>query len=153
MSFKEGIITEESFRKLVETHFLSITKSSDDEDMNDHVDFTIPIKIDVKGLKKINRSDENVQDDYHFVEIKNVNGDNGWLYGQATYFAFELFEYFIFVDKEKLQKHIAEKVKKEHVQFPKDAVYKLYQRDGRKDLMTLIPTKDLLLLSDLKHKK
>ena len=87
--------------------------STKSEDINKHFDLTIDSKkYDVKGLKKINRVDTTPNEQYHWIELKNVNGEYGWLYGEADYFAFELNEYWLIVDKLKLQQLIASKVNK-----------------------------------------
>jgi hypothetical protein len=68
------------------------------------------IKYDVKGLKKIKRYDKTTNESIHWVEIMNVRGNLGWLYGKADRFAFELNDYYMIIDKEKLQELIKEKM-------------------------------------------
>ena len=45
------------------------------------------------------------------IELKNVHGNIGWLYGEANYFAFETVDYWIIVEKLLLQELIADKCK------------------------------------------
>jgi hypothetical protein len=125
----------------------SSTKS---EDINKHFDLTINCKkYDVKGLKKINRVDTMPNEQYHWIELKNVNGKLGWLYGEADYFAFELNEYWLIVDKLKLQELIASKVNKNIEVFEQDeALYCIYKRDNRKDCLTLVKSIDLMSITD-----
>lgn len=134
---KRGKKTEEEFAKLFKNH----TKSSESQDINEHWDLEIKHKIDVKGLKKVKRSDASVNENFHWVEIKNVHGNNGWLYGDADFFAFELHNFWIIVSKEDLQDRIAKKTVKTYYDQP--TVYGLYQRKGRKDVMTIVPSFDL----------
>lgn len=138
-----GKKTEEKFSEL----FDKTLKSTKYQDINEHWDVLINYKIDVKGLKKIKRSDDNVNENIHWVEIKNVNGNLGWLYAEETdFFAFELFKYWIIVEKIKLQKFISNNVVKEYVNEP--MLYKLYRRIGRNDVITLVNSFDLVYISE-----
>lgn len=137
--------------KLKEKEFASFFKnasfSTKEKDINEHWDVEIKIKIDVKSLKRINRDDYDTNENYHFVEIKNVNGDDGWVYGKADYFAFELNDYWVIVEKLSLQNFIKDNVSNTYVNSPDEALYCLYQRTGRKDIITLIKTIDLIVIS------
>lgn len=134
--------TEIEFAKL----FGDVISSTNKEDKKEHWDILVQYKIDVKGLKKIRRSDAESNENIHWVEIKNVEGLSGWLYGEADYFAFETFDYFIIVEKNKLQKLIAEKTTKTYTENP--TLYFLYKRESRKDVLTLVKTIDLIYISD-----
>lgn len=143
----KGKQTEKAFSKILS----NVTFSSENEDITEHWDLSTNLKIDVKGLKKRNRSDDSVDERIHWVEIKNVNGDVGWLYGDADYFAFELHNYWIIVDKIDLQELVKAQVKKEYTKIP--MLNKLYSREGRKDVMTLISTFDLINIATAYTKK
>lgn len=134
---KNGKKTETEFAKL----FKNYNQSSKEQDINEHWDLEITHKIDVKGLKKVRRSDDSVNENFHYVEIKNVNGKPGWLYGEADFFAFELNNFWVIVPKETLQDRIAKNTVKTYYDEP--TVYGLYQRSGRKDVMTIVPSYDL----------
>ncbi len=128
-----------------------VKESTSYEDIHDHIDFKLikTYNVDVKSLKKKNRQEECVQEDEHFVEIKNVQGKTGWAYSIATdFFAFETFDYWIFVHKDKLQALIKEKVEKTFVHNVSECLYKLYQRQGRKDIITKVKTLDLMAIAD-----
>jgi hypothetical protein len=129
--------------KEVESDFASLFKNTvaatKHEDMFKKFDLTINIKVDVKGMKKINRSDKEPNENFHWVELKNVRGNKGWLYGGSDYFAFEVKDYFIAVKKEVLQELIKDKITDEEGK----GIYLRYSRAGREDLMTLVPTMDL----------
>ena len=143
---KDGKKVEKDFAKLYPKS--EIIYSDKNEDINEHWDLKIDgKKYDVKGLKKIMRSDPYTNEFYHYIEIKNVNGDLGWLYGDADYFAFQTNRYFIIVDKIKLQTFIKENVKKLHVDNVDESLYCLYSRNGRKDVITMITTIDLCDIS------
>jgi len=148
MSFlKKGKQTEKKFAEMFEDYKFS-TKQ---EDIKEHWDIEIKSKVDVKGMKKIRRSDEFPNQNYHWIEIKNVNGEHGWSYGKADFFAFEIEKYWIVVSKEDLQELIKDMVVKEMVESP--SLYKLYQRKGRKDIMTLVTSYDLCAVATTILKK
>lgn len=148
MSFlKKGFEVEREFAKL----FKDVNFSSQDEDINDHWDLKVSFKFEVKGLKKRRRSDEGVDQTIHWVELKNVHGKVGWLYGEADYFVFELEKYWLIVDKIKLQEYIAENTVKEYTIVP--MINRLYKRTDRKDVCTLVSTIDLIYISETMIKK
>ena len=137
----DGKEIEKQFAKLIGANEFS----SETEDINEHWDVKYSVKIDVKGLKRINRYDDNYNQSWHWIELKNVRGKLGWLYGDADFFAFELINYWVLVDKTKLQDFIKDRVTKEIVK--EKIPYKLYQRDGRKDNITIISSFDLMFLA------
>lgn len=149
MSFKQGKLVEEKFSN----YFDTVIWATEEEDIHEHWDFKVEltnncwIKYDVKALKKIQRHHKNTEENIHWVELKNVNGKLGWLYGKCDKFAFELEEYFLIVDKVKLQHFIKEKcVNKILTKTPE--LYKFYKRNNREDLLTLVKTLDLMLIAD-----
>ena len=130
---KKGKVIEENIIKL----FKDADSTTEYEDINSHVDIKVHVGIDVKGLKKVNRSDQETNENYHWIEIRGVK-DDGWLYGGgADCFAFEIKDYWLVVDKIDLQSFIAEKCR-EKIRVSKPELYKLYQRKERKDIITLV---------------
>lgn len=115
--------------------------------VNEHWDIEFKgVKYDVKGAKKIKRSDPEVNYRYHWVELKNVSGKPGWLYGKADFFAFELERYWCLVAREALERFVKDRVEMVYKDFP---LYALYQRKGRKDLISLIPSEDLIFIGEM----
>jgi hypothetical protein len=144
----KGREIEELFANTID--YLART-STKDQDINGHYDIIVSAKIDVKSIKHTERI-KSMNQNYHWVELKNVQGRKGSLYGDADYFAFETDFFFILVYKIKLQDWIADKCKaKEYSKIPD--VYKLYTRPGKKDIITIIPTIDLCYLADRIIKK
>lgn len=118
---------------------------SKEQDMFEHWDIEVQgIKFDVKALKKINRRDSDTTNLFNFLEIKNVRGNAGWVYGEADAFAFETQNKWILVYKKDIQSLISEKVQKEWVQKSSECLYKLYRRAGRKDCITMVHNMDLV---------
>jgi len=142
--------------------FNKVVSSTKEQDIKEHWDinvvddiYLVPMpmlvnfetKIDVKSIKHVKMGDGVANEDIHFVEIKNVKGHHGWLYGEAHAFAFETRNSFVIVEKKTLQEFIKKKVKKEYVTKAHDSLYKLYKRD--KDLITMVKTVDLSSISSL----
>lgn len=132
--------------------FGTVTDATQEEDMFEHWDVKLETKIDVKALRKTRRGDKATDENIHWVELKNVNGNLGWLYGKADCFAFELIDYWVIVDKIKLQEFIKEKCK-DKITTQTPALYKLYTRNGRSDIITLVKTIDLLYIASKVIKK
>ena len=66
-------------------------------------------KIDVKAMKKVNKSDQNRSDKMFLIELNNVGGGVGWAYAKGPDgFAFQIKDSFIIVSKENLQKKVEE---------------------------------------------
>lgn len=137
---------KEKEKKFAELFTQAVT-SSYKEDRSEKWDIKIHTKIDVKGLKKIDRTDKDTTEDWHWVELKGNKGKGGWLYGNADYFAFETLNYWIIVEKKKLQIFLEIYVDQEKI-IGEKIPYKLYQRKDRKDLITLIRTLDLCYIAD-----
>jgi hypothetical protein len=159
------IIREKYLNGLIDENFVmeAITstlggkceKSSQEEDIIKHVDFWWyspkkgKIGIDVKGIKKNNRKDNNVDDTIHWIEIQNVNGKKGWIYGKSEYIAFRTLSQIIFVKTNNLIE-ISENVLKTNniVDCNPKECYIPYQRYQRKDIIYKIPTNELIKISD-----
>jgi hypothetical protein len=144
--FEIGQTAEQRFAELLEGSRRATTQ----EDMYEHWDVMSEtgMKFDVKAMKKWKRTDAEPTDRIHYVELRNVRGELGWIYGKADYIAFETRAHWIVVPRKKLVFFI-EGVTENNERSDKPAVYKLYQREGRKDLMTVVPTMDLLAISEV----
>ncbi len=139
-----GKMKEEEFKKL----FSKTIAPSVEEDMHEHWDFKTEIKIDVKGMKKKSRSqDAEPDENIHWIELKNVMGRLGWLYGEADFFAFETKKYWVVVDKLKLQQWVAKNIVKE--MKPTPTLNHLYNRATCKDVINLVYIHDLYYLSEV----
>jgi hypothetical protein len=143
---KKFKVVEDNFAKVIK-ELGEVKPSTTEQDINEHWDVKLDIKFDVKAVKKVNRSDGETDETIHWVELINVRGNRGWLYGEADYFAFELDDYWVIVNKQILQTFIAKKcAKKEKSDRP--ALYKIYNRQDRLDAITLVKTIDLMYLAE-----
>lgn len=125
-----------------------ITDATQEQDMHEHWDFEIGIPIDVKAMKKSSRMEDKPNDCYHWIEIMNVNGEKGWLYGKAMYIAFETERFWIFVHRQTLVDFIQEICKDKIPTTDPFETYKIYSREGRSDKLTQAKTIDLMSISD-----
>lgn len=124
-------------------------RSTKQEDMFDHIDFWWDspkkgrIGVDVKGPRRDKRKGD-FNDSIQWVELKNVQGNDGWLYGKAKYIAFRTLSSIIYVDRERLLAYTLEKVgDKETVYKCPDDFYIPYQRYCRLDKVVKVPMDDL----------
>lgn len=138
---------ERSFIYLLGEEFVEATEY---QNINEHWDvefLDIPEwgKIDIKGLKKKNRSDKDTLGSIHWIELENVLGNPGRLYGKADSFAFELDNQWIIVLSKDLREYINSVCVDDKIYSTKQ-MYKKYQRSkfGRKDVVVMVPSKDLL---------
>ena len=140
--------------KAASTLFDNVKFSDKNADISEHWDFQSEgLKYDVKGLKKIKRDDDETNQFYHYIEIKNVNGKVGWLYGEADFFMFETNRYWVIVSKKDLQDFIKNNTTKTYVNTPDESLYCLYKRNGRNDVITLVTTIDLMFIATELRKK
>lgn len=132
-------------------------KSSRKEDMFQHIDFWWKspkkglIGIDVKGRKKNKRNDKTYDDSMSWIEILNVRGDPGWIYGKAEYIAFRTERQILFVKTSVLRKFAEEKIQNKQLVFESPQEFYIpYQRKkyGRKDMMIKVPMDDIIQLSE-----
>ena len=153
-SIEEGEQGEKRFKKIIESFGLLVREASFKENVHQHIDFFVEGKtdklrdfkfsVDVKARKRTSRGSNEYDEEYTWVEFKNVQGRKGWLYGEADKIAFEVEKGFLMVDREDLVKWCEEKVDfKKSVRTAASAIYKVYTRKGRDDLITRIKTKDI----------
>ena len=130
-----------------------VRRATRSEDIKDHIDFFWrksmthdEIGFDVKGLRKNNRSDSNFDDTMTWIELLNVQGNPGSIYGKAKYMAFITNTSVLYVPRENIINFVNEKI------TGKDTVYKCpyefytpYRRNGRKDLIVKVSMEDLRL--------
>jgi len=144
-----GLKTESLFEEVAKKENFIVRKSSLSEDRHKHIDFFLEqdrfkYSVDVKARKKTTRGDVKVNDEWTWIEFKNVLGRKGWLYGEADYIAFERADDFLMINRENLVKFCEDKVDLETmVSRPYQAEYKVYQRQGRRDLITRVRMDDL----------
>ena len=147
-SNKVGSDTENMFVQACEAFGYKCEKTDTQTDIYLHIDYYInrtdgsATSVDVKGGNYLNTI---------WVEFKNVCGSDGWVYGDAEFIAFDMPELFgfVMVKRKELVEHCEKIVEKVFV--PKyQATRKLYQRAGRKDVISRLEITDLQEINSYK---
>jgi hypothetical protein len=150
-SGKNGELSEDRFELTIPEYRWNYRKATEDENKYQHWDFLLywnlrGFRTEVKGMKRINRWDEDVQDKWLWIELHGIGEHNkGWLFGaESEILAFEIRSGFVLV----YRKHLIELIRglvnlNKLVSNPEDAKYCTYNRKNRSDLLTLIATADL----------
>jgi hypothetical protein len=159
-SLELGEQAEDAFILLAVRTGWKVSASSKDENIDEHWDYLIEkedshYRVEVKSKKRIARGDSGTQGDLTWVEIHGVRPkDAGWLFGKADLIAFEKERSFMFVKRLDLLAVVNKKVNLvAKVKTPKDALYKIYTREGRKDKLTLLRTSDIEEIKLMEWKK
>jgi hypothetical protein len=155
-SFALGARSEERFKKIALHKGFSCRPSTKEENIKAHIDYFLSFEnlffsVDVKSFKRISRSSKTFDLDWVVVELKNVLGNKGWLYGGANVIAFEREFDFLLVGRNFLKNFVESlNINPKLVSSSDLAKYRLYQRRGRKDLITYIKSSDLLKIQGIK---
>ena len=150
-SFEIGKKAEDLFVEVCGKKGYEAIKSSKQQDMYDHIDYHVKNKagdmksFDVKSRKRTSRRDSEFNDDWQWIEFLNVNGKAGWIKGKADFIAFELKGAFLIARRSELRELCKKLITdtKTRVSEGRLAKYKLYSRNGRKDVLTQIKTQDI----------
>lgn len=145
-----GQTAEETFVKIATERGWEIKIASSTENIDDHFDYRIKkghevYKVEVKGKKRIDRSDARAQEELVWIELHGVRiHDAGWLFGKADLIAFQMNTSFRIVKRLDLVSLVCKLIDyKSKANSPKDALYKAYSRAGRSDILTLLRHEDL----------
>ena len=154
-----GVSAEAKFKALAVSLGFTVKDATREENMFDHTDFHVSkgsfsASLDVKAEKKISRRDAEPQSNFLWVELTNVNGDFGWAYGKSEYIAFQTGEGFLLVLTKLLLEYVELKCDYEaYADYPEKALYKMYNRRGRQDVVTLISVQDLIKFNKENNKQ
>lgn len=107
--------------------------------------------IDVKGIKKHHRSDDDseIDDTIHWLEIVNTQGKKGWIYGKMDYIAFMMKTKILFIKPENLYGMILYGVVGKDISLENNNLpfYQPYRRKNRNDIIIKVPSADLEKIS------
>ena len=157
--YKSGNKAEDKFKRyLQDIKQLKVVKSTEKENIYSHIDYWFWGTNDVKSSVDVKTSDRvtrHLNDNMAWIEIQNVNGKKGWVYGDAEFIAFELVCYWLLVPRKKIVDFIEKYVSDEFVEDKKDALYKKYTRKryGRDDIITIVKIQDLMFMATRIWKK
>lgn len=149
--YLEGLEDEKLVMEVTKRKFGGdVRKATRNEDVREHIDFWWISKdgneygFDVKGVRKNKRSDKVSDDKINWIELVNVQGKPGWVYGNAKYIAFLTNESVLYVPRKKLALYVEEKIKGKPLSTVNpSSCYIPYQRYGRLDMIVKVPTSDL----------
>ena len=148
---QQGRRAEVCFKGLAARRGYTVIETSAASNMREHIDFILArddspdkIAVDVKARKKASRYSDEYDDENVWIEFNNVRGNPGWLYGKADKIDFERAFDFVLVDRESLQDYCEATVSPALVRSTAEAIYKSFQREGRKDVISRVPMKDIL---------
>ena len=154
-SMIEGKESEEKFYQLAQMRGFLVKPATGMEQF-DHIDFhltseedegTMTAMVDVKSRKRIDRSDNDFNDEWIWIEFKNVRGKEGWIHGVADFIAFETEDSFILSYRKELCDWCLDHVDIEStVSSPQEAEYKAYSRKGKQDLIARVLREDIVKL-------
>lgn len=153
-SWNRGQAVEKEFAALMDMRGLKYEKANRRNQFK-HIDYHSSFgTIDVKAKKRLNRGDGKEQDEFIWLEFKNVQGKAGWLCGNTDVIAFERDDDFVLVKRKDLLE-LALKICdiKQTVNKSTQALYKGYRRKGRRDLISLIKMSDILKIDHRTWKK
>lgn len=154
-SIEQGQSAEDKFFRLAKLRGFQIHPATGMEQF-DHVDFHLTSEeedgsmnamVDVKARKRVKRRDVDPQDEWIWVEFKNVRGKDGWLYGLADFIAFEREEDFVLSFRKELVDWCESHVDLSNKVFsPDQAEYVTYTRKGKQDVISMVRMNDIIHL-------
>lgn len=146
---KRGTIAEQKFEQWLISNGRKYRRATKEEQYR-HVDFIIEhpeyvVTVDIKAPKKQSRNG-NIDEEILWVEFKNVLGNAGWLYGGNEFLAFytQKEDAFYVIRTSELAMLCEKLCNQGYTSNPKDALYKRYTRDGRKDEISMIKFSDIM---------
>lgn len=139
--------SEERFVLVCKSLGYQCIPSNNEDNMKNHIDFIVNrngeyIGVDVKGINTA---------ECIWVELRNVHGKPGWLYGGADYIAFDMNDMkgFAVVRRDELAEQVSHVTKCEFVS-KHEARHKLYTREGRYDVITQMVWNDVFYLKSFR---
>lgn len=138
-----GTNAERRFFDICRGRGMKIRSATSYENRVKHYDFEVEsYKIEVKAMKAPRRGmapDPNMI----YVELRNVNGGDGWLYGDADYLAFEQPDGFLMVRRTELVRLVQRMRSRCRVSRVSGVYHTLYSRANRDDLVMVMHLNDI----------
>lgn len=104
------------------------------------------VRVEVKSIKSRRRGlppDPRVL----FIELKDIHGNPGWLYGKADLIAFQQVDGFLVVPRTLLVKFAESCVRDFRIAYQSGIHHTLYSRPNRNDLMMVLDIEDIYHLA------
>jgi len=146
-----GMRAQDRFSECIVKNGFLIKAATKEEDINSHIDFFIKrqsdgaeFSVDVKAKRTLKVHEPSSNIDWIFIEVKNVMGARGWIYGDADLIAFEREDCFLVVDRKSLLDFLVRRCDlSKRAPAASEAYYIAYSRDNRADLITMMNVNDL----------
>jgi len=100
------------------------------------------IRVEVKSMKARKRGQE-PDPTIAYLEVHNIDGYPGWVYGQADAIAFQTPTGFLIVNRKRLVEIVNDYYKKLPYVTESGIEYTLYGRFNRKDLVMILPFSEI----------
>jgi len=153
---KEGHNAEDLFCEMATKRGYITEKSTRQDNMHKHIDYSLEgkdkkVTVDIKARKRTSRRDSKFNDEWVWLEIKNVQGRKGWLYGEADFIVFETEESFVLAPRKSLITLVNSTVRFDlsFVERAYQAKYRIYQRAKRRDQITQVKMEDILKIKNV----
>jgi hypothetical protein len=141
-----GTAAEQRFYDICRSRGYKIRAATSYENRVKHFDFHVQGRpVEVKAMKAPRRGMAPVSD-MIYVELKNVSGGVGWVYGDADFIAFEQHEGFLVVDRRELVRLVQSMQPKCKQSRVSGVFHTLYSRANRDDLVMVLHKDDLARL-------
>ena len=149
-SWSRGQMVEEMFGELLAQRDPDYRRSTRKEQFA-HIDYHSSLgTMDVKARKRMSRKSKKLQDEFTWLEFRNVRGNIGWLCSGSDIIAFERKQDFVLIDRYPLLQFAEDRCDlTDFVEESSDAIYKAYTREGRQDLISIVSMDDMM--TELPH--
>lgn len=144
---ERGQAVEAQFVATAISRGYTVQESSVEVDRTQHIDYYITKNgitksVDIKSIRGVGSGRD--KNEYTWIEIQNVNGKHGWIYGCQDLIVFERVAEWLFVDRASLARWIDLVVDRQKVvDRHGDPVYAVYSKDTDRSLTTLIRFADM----------
>lgn len=142
-----GQKAEAEFVSLAIAKGYTVEESSIAVDRKDHIDYYISKNgvtksVDIKSIRGVGSGRD--KNEYTWIELQNVNGRHGWIYGKQDLVVFERVDHWLLVDRQSLARWVDLVVDRGRiVDRYGDPVYAVYSKDTDRSLTTLIRYADM----------
>jgi len=144
ISLKIGSEAEQKFFTLCQSKGYLIRPSSSHENRISHFDFVVGfsthqfMRVEVKSIKARRRG-EIPDPSIVFLEIQNIDGGKGWIYGHSDYIAFEHPKGFVLYRNQDIVSYVELFSKSFPFVTQSGIEFTLYGRRQRKDVVMVVP--------------
>ena len=142
-SVRRGSIAEDRFIRLCSRRRYRVRHASSYEDRVLHYDFIVNSdRVEVKSIKSARRG-MHPDPSIIYVELRNIVGGPGWLYGSSDHVAFEQPRGFLMVPTKSLRRYVESIKHRLPFSSMSGIHHTLYSRRGRDDLVVILSNNEI----------